>query len=131
MAKINQARAAAGLTADGVLPGLRDGCRRHANEMAARREAFHSTFGEETTAAYDRMAWVGENVGAGYDASLHDAFMASPGHRENILEDHQYVGVGVVKRSDGVIYVCERFMRSDPRNQYDGQVVPASSTPTA
>jgi uncharacterized protein YkwD len=54
----------------------------------------------------------GENVGMGGDcSSIHDAFMASPGHRENIL-DRQYneVGVGVAYDHDGTVYVTEDFV---------------------
>ncbi len=57
---------------------------------------------------------LGENVGRGGSVpSLHDAFMASPGHRANILGDWDYVGVGVVEHPGEPIWVTVAFMASD------------------
>jgi uncharacterized protein YkwD len=62
------------------------------------------------TASWTRL---GENVGyAGWGANgtLMDAFMASSGHRDNLLNpSYTRIGVGVVKK-DGVQYVSHRFM---------------------
>jgi hypothetical protein len=54
---------------------------------------------------------LGENVGVGPTVeSLHGAFMASPGHRANVLGDYNYAGVGIV--DDGSrIWVTIVFMR--------------------
>jgi hypothetical protein len=54
---------------------------------------------------------LGENVGVGPTVdSLHAAFMASPGHRANVLGDYNYAGVGIVE--DGPrIWVTIVFMR--------------------
>jgi hypothetical protein len=55
---------------------------------------------------------VGENVGVGYDvAQLHNAFMASSGHRANIMGDYNQVGIGVVNSSDGTVWVTLRFVK--------------------
>ena len=59
-------------------------------------------------------AWrsVGENVGVGYTVqSLHDAFMASTGHRANIMKTtYNRVGIGVVVETSGKIWVTVRFL---------------------
>ncbi|MFN2614324.1 MAG: CAP domain-containing protein, partial [Actinomycetota bacterium] len=54
---------------------------------------------------------VGENVGVGPDvATLHQAFIDSPEHRDNILErSYNQIGVGVAYGADGNIYVTEDF----------------------
>ena len=53
----------------------------------------------------------GENVGTGGEVpSLHNAFMASPGHHANIVGDYNRVGVGVVI-SGSTIWVTFNFLR--------------------
>ncbi|MGH9084687.1 MAG: CAP domain-containing protein [Acidimicrobiales bacterium] len=55
---------------------------------------------------------IGENVGVGWSVnSLHDAFMASQGHRDNILGDFNRVGVGVVREPGGRIWVTAVFIK--------------------
>jgi hypothetical protein len=55
---------------------------------------------------------IGENVGRGPSvSSLDAAFMASAGHRQNILDDFTYVGIGVRRSSTGLIWVTVRFMK--------------------
>ncbi len=50
--------------------------------------------------------------------------MASPGHRDNILGDYRYAGIGVERR-DGTLWVTQRFMRLG-----SGCSLPAASRPT-
>lgn len=54
---------------------------------------------------------LGENVGTGDDVqSIHNAFVASPGHYKNLLDRRwDSVGIGVVV-SGGRIWVAEQFM---------------------
>ena len=56
---------------------------------------------------------LGENVGVGSNLyGLWDAFMNSPGHRANVLDNRwNYVGVGAVKAQNGAYYVTMEFMR--------------------
>ncbi len=55
---------------------------------------------------------VGENVGVGNTVdSLHRAFMASSGHRANIMGDYNQLGIGVVYGSDGRLWVTVRFVK--------------------
>jgi len=60
----------------------------------------------------DGWAKLGENVGVGYSAaSLHDAFMDSPGHLDNVLDPgYEYVGIGTVEEADGKIWVAFVFV---------------------
>ncbi len=64
---------------------------------------------------------LGENVGVGSSVSVvHDAFMASPGHKANIVNsDYTHVGVGVVS-SGGSLWIAEVFMDSIEPAVYNG-----------
>lgn len=54
--------------------------------------------------------WVGENVGYGPDwRTVYRAFMASPGHRANMLDpDYRRIGIGA-RRGCGVVWVVLVF----------------------
>jgi uncharacterized protein YkwD len=90
--------------------GLSILARRHSALMAKRGTIFHTANLAYRLRGYSwRVA--GENVGMGPTMlALHQAFMASPHHRENILYRgyHRY-GVGVVWK-DGIAYVTVEFM---------------------
>lgn len=64
---------------------------------------------------YGNTKWcrLGENVGAGPTIeSIEPAFMASPTHRENILNPvYDHVGTGVaVNATSGYVYVVQEFV---------------------
>ena len=82
--------------------------RHHSDEMAADGTIYHN---DNLANEIDGKWWaLGENVGMGPSCeSIHDAFMASPGHKANILDkDYNQIGVGVTVK-DGTIYVTEVF----------------------
>jgi hypothetical protein len=118
--RINQSREEQGLARLETNDRLREAARAHAREMAARRQLAHR-FAEEpelrlrVAATGLRFDFVGENVGRGNDmAVLHQEFLLSPGHRENILEAKaNAVGIGVVRAGDE-LYVAENFARVIP-----------------
>lgn len=62
----------------------------------------------------DRYTSAGENIAAGFGAAadVMDGWMNSPGHRANILDEHNYeyktIGIGVFK-VDGTYYWCQLF----------------------
>lgn len=118
---INAERSAVGSRQLVVLPELVAGARRQAEAMAAEGRIFHNqNLGDITDGWY----LMGENVGRGGNIeTLHEAFMDSAGHRENLLNPvYDAVGVGVVW-AEGIPYVAEVFMDSiEP-------VVVASFTP--
>ncbi len=90
----------------------------HAREMAARESISHQYPGEMELAGRGRQAGVrfsviAENVAEAPTAvRIHDAWMASEGHRANLLNAQvDAVGIRVVQRS-GQLYAVEDFARS-------------------
>lgn len=81
--------------------------RRHAERMATRGAPYHNP---SLTEEVQGWQVVGENVGKGTDvASLHDAFMASRTHRDQIVfPGYTELGVGVVE-TGGSLYVVQVF----------------------
>jgi len=110
LSKINATRAANGLGALQLDDALRSYARSHTEDMAAAGEIYHSSEAELTSAAGSGWSGIAENVGKGQSpTSLHNAFMASPGHRSNILGDYNYVGIGT-DTSGGSLYVTVVFV---------------------
>jgi uncharacterized protein YkwD len=108
LAKISQTRAEHGLAPLRPKAGLMDHAQRHSAAMAVRDRLFHTVdFGVI-------CCWsaIGENIA--YDVTVgraERAFMASPGHRANILDPRmRQVGVGVVE-SAGRLWVTEVFSK--------------------
>jgi hypothetical protein len=111
LSKINASRAAAGLAPLKVDSGLQTHARNHTADMIAAGEIYHSTSTELANAAGSGWSALAENVGRGGTVdSLHAAFMASPGHKANILGDYNYVGIGT-GTGGGYLYVTVVFMR--------------------
>lgn len=109
LALINRARVARDLPKLSLSPSLSKKAKRHSAEMAARGSIFHSADLRAVLAPYDWSVG-GENVGAGFSVEgLHDAFMDSPPHRENVLRaSFRHVGIGFV-RADGALWVTLIF----------------------
>ena len=109
---MNATRAASGLSVLATYDDLIDDARRHTSEMAAEGRIFHSSEAELTSATTGWAA-IGENVGMGPNPEiLHQAFMASPSHKANILGDYDRVGVGVGRSGDGTMFVTVLFMKN-------------------
>ena len=112
LTRINASRAAAGKPSVEVYWDLTDDARAHSNAMAAAGSVFHNSSLASVTGVWQAL---GENVGVGLDANtLHDAFMASSGHRANILGDYNYVGIGTVVDADGFLWATVVFMKAAP-----------------
>ena len=125
LAKINAERAAQGLGALSGDGSLRSHARNHTQDMIEAGEIFHSTSAELQAAGGSGWEKLGENVGRGGSVnSLHSAFMASSGHRANILGDYNKAGIGV-DVSEGVMYVTVVFMKKG------GSSNPTTTTTTA
>lgn len=109
-AKLNQMRVARGLRPLETRGELFDMARNwSANMLAAGGIAHNPNMAAHAPANWSKL---GENVGMGFDVQgLHDAFVASPLHYRNMV-DGQFdaVGVGVVHRGDGMIFVTVNFM---------------------
>ena len=130
---INSERTSRGLQPLSVDPDLVAGARYQADAIRDAGRLFHNAdLGSVTTG----WTWIGENVGYGSGVdSLHAAFMASSGHRANILKaDATHVGVGVVVEGS-TIWVAEVFMRAqrqatftppfadDDGSPYEGSII--------
>lgn len=107
---INAERARTGARPLVAVPQLTEKARQHAEKMAAAGRIFHS---DDLGEGLDGWYLLGENVGRGGNIeTLHQAFMDSPGHRENIVNPrYDAMGVGVVWDA-GIPYVVEMFMDS-------------------
>lgn len=106
---INEHRAANGLAPLNVDPQLVTGSRIWSAQMKAAGRISHDS--SLMNSYKGNWSALGENVGSGpASRTLHNAFVASPGHNANLLRpDYTGIGIGVV--TDGpVIYVTERFM---------------------
>lgn len=82
-------------------PELSRAARLHSREMVKQDKLYH-TPSDKLSRRVTNWTILGENVGVGGDVeSLHDAFMASPAHADNVLYDSfKHVGVGVIKDGD-------------------------------
>jgi hypothetical protein len=131
LSEINATRAAHGLGALQLDDALRSHARSHTEDMVAAGEIYHSSEAELTTAAGTSWSGIAENVGkGGSPASLHDAFMASPGHKRNILGDYNYVGIGT-DTSGGYLYVTVVFVGRGDSTAIDSTPTDASATETS
>lgn len=89
---------------------------RHADDMAGRRRMTHrggdgsSPFRRMANEGY-RFARAGENVAAGQQTpdSVMKAWMASPGHRRNILGNYTEIGAAYATDEAGTPYWCVTF----------------------
>ncbi|MBI5515340.1 MAG: CAP domain-containing protein [Deltaproteobacteria bacterium] len=120
---INAARRRAGVSPLEPLAALQACARAHALDMAEHRFVGHvsptqGTTGQRLERAGLRSGLALENVGRGYTARLlHDGFMASPGHRLNVLHPAvTHVGIGVVREpgvGGGLLVTCD-FIQVTP-----------------
>lgn len=106
---INGERTTRGLAPLAADPSLAGVARRHSEEMAASGRAFHST---DLAGLVTGWVLLGENVGGGPLADrIHQAFMASPTHRAEILERrYRGVAIGVVEGADTRLWITEIFI---------------------
>lgn len=94
-------------------PEISKVARKHTREMIRAATLQHTP---STTLARRVTNWsvLGENVGVGGSvSSLHDAFMNSPSHKDNILySTFKHVGVGTKKDDSGRLWVTVIFEAS-------------------
>jgi hypothetical protein len=114
----NAERAQRGLPSLRWDASLHEAAMRHAHAMASRASISHQYPGEADLAerarqAGARFSFVAENVAEASTAvRIHDAWMNSTGHRENLLDQRATsVGISVLSR-DGELYAVEDFSRS-------------------
>ena len=109
---VNQERAAAGLAPVTSHPAVQKAAELHSADQATRNKMTHtgsngSNAGRRISAqGYNWATW-GENVAAGQPdcTSVMGAWMASSGHRANILNPSMTeIGIGAVTATNGTIY---------------------------
>jgi uncharacterized protein YkwD len=112
IALANQERAAAGLAPVGANAALVTAAKRESDDMAAHTTMSHSGSDGSTVATRATQAgysWhaIGENIAVGYTsgAAVMAGWMASPGHRANILNAaYRDIGVAIATGPDGKTY---------------------------
>ncbi len=115
---INSQRAGAGLPPVAWHDQVTAAATAHSVDQAAMNRMTHT--GSDGSDAGDRLtragfvwrAW-GENVAAGYTSvqSVFDGWMASAGHKAQILGNFTYVGMAAVASSTGTVYWTLDFAR--------------------
>ena len=119
--EINEVRLAHGLVGLALDEQLREVARNHSETMLAGEFLGHespdgSAPADRVRAAGIGFRLVGENVARslrplGAVHGVIDGWMASPGHRANILTpDFRHTGVGAAVAEDGAIYVTQLFL---------------------
>jgi uncharacterized protein YkwD len=108
---VNQERSARGLAPLTTQNDLNAVAQAWSQQMASSKKLAHNpSLGSQVT------AWrsVGENVGYGSsEASIHRAFMASPGHAANVLNgSYNQIGIGITV-SGGTTWVTQVFRQSN------------------
>ncbi len=105
---INGARAREGLPALVPSPELQGAAEAQTDRQIAAGELFHTP--DLASVATDWQA-LGENVGFGPNmVRLHDAFMASSGHRANVLGNYNQVAISAKQDEIGRFYITVIFM---------------------
>ncbi|MDQ3940704.1 MAG: CAP domain-containing protein [Actinomycetota bacterium] len=94
----NQTRIEAGLKKLTIDPELSMAARRHSHEMAEAGRTYHSDTGDIAPLLDGLWHAIGENVAVGGRVrSIHEMFLESPRHRENIFKRRwDRIGVGSV-----------------------------------
>jgi uncharacterized protein YkwD len=107
---INTERSAQGLAQLRMITKAVGVARKHTGNMAQQGSIYHN---QNLARQMRRVRWsvLGENVGVGGDtAQLHQAFMDSPPHRQNVMSgEYERIGVGSLA-SGGRVWVTVVFV---------------------
>ena len=127
LALLNAERRAAGLSPLTMHSDLIDDALAWTRHMQGQGSLSHNPNLAAVSANWEKL---GENVGLGTSiAALHDAFMASSGHRGNILGDYDSVGIAVVEETPSKLWITVVFMKtfgSSPAPSGDAEPEPYS-----
>lgn len=107
--KMNTERTSHGLGKLKLDPELSKAAKVHTREMVRSAELYH-TSSDDLRRRVTNWIILGENVGVGGTvSSLHEAFMNSPAHRDNVMHGlYRHVGISVA-RSNGRMWVTIIF----------------------
>lgn len=108
---MNRERWERGMPPLAMVPSAREVARRWSGVLASDGVLRHNpTYATELAAGLPSWRRAGENVGRGGSVTgLHAAFMNSSKHRNNVLGDFDWAGVGV-RRSGSKLYVTINFV---------------------
>ena len=111
---MNRERRSAGLPPLAMVTGAREVARSWSGVMAGENLLRHNPdFGSILRPLFPAFRRFGENVGVGSSAAqLHSAFMASPGHRANVMGDYDAAGVGA-RWSGTRLWLTVNFVKAD------------------
>ncbi|GMF12645.1 unnamed protein product [Phytophthora lilii] len=133
--RVNKERAAEGLPALCTNKKLQEAAQRHSDDQAANSYMDHT--GTDGTNIEDRITQAGfdwsavaENVAAGQPDvnDVMDSWMASPGHRENILGDYTMFGTAYAYNADSTYqhYWTQDFGTGDTEECEGGSIASES-----
>jgi uncharacterized protein YkwD len=130
----NIARARNGLPALVRDARLDKAAQKYAVVMAERMLLSHTiggTFTERLRKEGYRYSSAGENIAAGQQTptAAVNAWMNSPGHRQNLLGSYSHVGLGVAADARGVQYWCADFGSELGASEVRGALAPEPLTP--
>ncbi|WP_182524042.1 CAP domain-containing protein [Nocardioides dongkuii] len=111
-AATNVVRTVRGLKPLGRIRCLQRMANKQAGAMARRESMFHQDLGPVLRRC--RLSTAGENVAYGFSSgtAVVDAWMASPGHRANILKkDYRLMGIAARRSDSGQWFVAQVFGR--------------------
>ena len=113
LGSLNASRSAAGLPPLTMSPDLQAISRAWSDQLAATSSLGHNPIAwGQIMAAVPSWRAMGENVASGWSVpAIHQGLMGSASHRNQILGNYNYVGIGVTV-SGGMIYVTQDFVRS-------------------
>lgn len=108
LSQVNAARTSRGLDPYSWNAHLASVAGEQARRMAKKTKLYHNPNLASDVGSY---RWVGENVGYGPSSSaIQKAFMNSPGHKANILDDnYTQIGIASVRDSKGRLWVAQVF----------------------
>ena len=110
LALLNAERRAAGLAPLEMHSDLIDDALAWTQHMQNQGSLSHNPNLAAVSANWEKL---GENVGLGTSVtSLHEAFMASSGHRGNILGDFDSVGIAVIEETPSKLWITVVFMKT-------------------
>lgn len=110
---VNRSRGGAGLPPLSMSRDVQGIARGWSDFLAATDSLSHNPYSwDQIASVAPNWSAMGENVGSGFNTvDIHNAFMGSAVHRNQILGNYTNVGIGVTVRN-GKIYVTEDFVRS-------------------
>ncbi len=112
----NKFRKSEGLEELEMKDKFNDIAKKHSEDMASGRRSFgHAGFNQRSNEVGKiyKYSSISENVAYGANDAKEavDMWKNSPGHRANMLGNYKYIGIGIAKNSQGILYYTQIFIR--------------------